>query len=60
MLELSFVRDNLDQVRRKMRERGMADTLGNFEELDRERRKLLGEVERRKAHRNKVPNRLRS
>ena len=53
MLELSFVRDNLDQVRRKMRERGMADTLGNFEELDRERRKLLGEVERRKAHRNK-------
>ena len=53
MLELSFVRDNLEQVRRKMRERGMADTLENFEELDRERRRLLGEVERRKAHRNK-------
>ena len=53
MLELSFVRDNLEQVRRKMRERGMADTLDNFEELDRERRRLLGEVERRKAHRNK-------
>ena len=53
MLELSFVRDNLEQVRRMMRERGMADTLDNFEELDRERRRLLGEVERRKAHRNK-------
>ena len=54
MLELSFVRDNLEQVRRKMRERGMvADTLDNFEELDRERRRLLGEVERRKARRNK-------
>ena len=53
MLELSFVRDNLEQVRRKMRERGMVDTLDNFEELDRERRRLLGEVERRKAHRNK-------
>lgn len=53
MLEISYVRDNLEQVRQKMRERGMADTLDNFEELDRERRRLLSEVERRRAHRNK-------
>ncbi len=53
MLEISYVRDNLEQVRQKMRERGMADSLENFEEVDRERRRLLSEVERRKAHRNK-------
>lgn len=53
MLEISYVRDNLEQVRQKMRERGMADSLENFEELDRERRRLLTEVERRRARRNK-------
>ena len=53
MLEISYVRDNLEQVRQKMRERGMADSLENFEEVDRERRMLLSEVERRRAHRNK-------
>ena len=53
MLEISYVRDNLEQVRQKMRERGMADSLENFEEVDRERRRLLSEVERRRAHRNK-------
>ena len=53
MLEISYVRDNLEQVRKKMRERGMADSLENFEEVDRERRRLLSEVERRRAHRNK-------
>ena len=53
MLEISYVRDNLEQVRQKMRERGMADSLENFEEVDRERRRLLSEFERRRAHRNK-------
>ncbi len=44
MLDLSFVRDNLELVKQKMRERGLADVLGDFEALDRERRKLLVEV----------------
>ena len=58
MLELSFVRENLEQVRRKMRERGLPDALDNFEQLDLERRRLLGEVERRRAHRNKASQQI--
>jgi len=58
MLDLSFVRDNLDLVKQKMRERGMAEILGDFEVLDRERRTLLIEVESRKARRNKVSDEI--
>ena len=58
MLDLSFVRDNLQLVKQKMRERGLEDVLGDFETLDRERRKVLGEVESRKARRNKVSDEI--
>jgi seryl-tRNA synthetase len=54
MLELNFVRDNLDLVKQKMRERGLPDILSDFESLDRERRRLLTEAESRKARKNKV------
>jgi seryl-tRNA synthetase len=54
MLDLGFVRENLELVRQKLRERGLADPLGDFEALDRERRRLLVEAESRKARRNKV------
>jgi seryl-tRNA synthetase len=58
MLDLNFVRDNLDLVKMKMRERGLGDTLEDFESLDRERRQLLTEVEGRKARRNKVSDEI--
>jgi len=58
MLDLAFVRENLELVRQKMRERGLADTLGDFEALDRERRKFLAEAESRKARRNKVSDEI--
>jgi len=54
MLDLSFVRDNLEFVKQKMGERGLGDSLANFEAIDRERRKFLLEAETRKARRNKV------
>ncbi|HEV2380560.1 MAG TPA: serine--tRNA ligase [Terriglobia bacterium] len=54
MLELSFVRENLELVKRKMQERGMPDVLADFETLDRERRRLLVEVEGWKARRNRL------
>ncbi len=54
MLDRGFVRDNLELVKRKMEQRGVSDLLGNFEALDRERRKFLLEAETRKARRNKV------
>ena len=54
MLDLGFVRDNLELVKQKMRERGFRDTLEDFERLDQERRRLLLEAEVRKARRNRV------
>jgi seryl-tRNA synthetase len=58
MLDLGFVRDNLELVKQKMRERGLADSLADFEELDRERRKFLVEAESGKARRNKVSDEI--
>jgi seryl-tRNA synthetase len=58
MLDLAFVRDNLEFVKQKMRERGLAAPLGDFEDLDRERRKRLMEVEALKARRNQVSDRI--
>ncbi|MGH9469055.1 MAG: serine--tRNA ligase [Terriglobia bacterium] len=60
MLDLGFVRDNLALVRRKLEERGVPDLLGNFEEADRERRRVLVEAENRKARRNKVSDEIAS
>ena len=31
MLDLNFVRDNLELVKQKMRERGLGEALGGFE-----------------------------
>ena len=58
MLDLSFVRDNLELVKQKMGERGLGDALGSFEAIDRERRKFLLEAETRKARRNKVSDEI--
>ncbi len=54
MLDLGFVRSNLDLVRQKMRDRGLPDILADFESLDAERRRLLSQSETLKAHRNKA------
>ena len=58
MLDLGFVRDNLELVRQKLQDRGMPDLLGDFEALDRDRRKLLSEAEVLKARRNKVSDEI--
>jgi seryl-tRNA synthetase len=58
MLELSFVRENLELVEQKMHDRAMPDVLGDFEAMDHERRKLLVEVEGLKAQRNKVSDEI--
>ena len=48
MLDLNFVRTNLELVEEKLRARGMdpATLLGNFRELDQERRARITEAER--------------
>jgi len=58
MLDLAFVRDNLVLVKQKMRERGLASLLDDFESVDRERRKFLVEAERGKARRNQVSDQI--
>jgi seryl-tRNA synthetase len=58
MLDLGFVRGNLEMVKKKMAERGMPGILDGFEALDQERRKLLVEAEGRKARRNQVSNQI--
>ena len=56
MLDLAFVRDHLDVVERKLRDRGMdpAAVLGDFRALDTERRRLITEAESLKAQQNKA------
>jgi seryl-tRNA synthetase len=56
MLDLAFVRANLDRVEMKLRQRGMdpAEVLKNFREIDASRRQAITEAETLKAQRNKV------
>ncbi|QEE28010.1 serine--tRNA ligase [Terriglobus albidus] len=56
MLDLGFVRANLDVVKAKLRLRGMDPeaALGDFATLDAERRAAITEVENLKAERNRL------
>ncbi len=56
MLDLNFVRANLELVEEKLRARGMDPTtlLGNFRELDLERRARITQAETLQAQRNKL------
>jgi seryl-tRNA synthetase len=54
MLDIKFVRENIDLVREKMGERGQDINLDKFAELDRQRRGTLQEVETLRSERNKV------
>src|SRR5271168_2292733 len=56
MLDLNFVRANLELVEEKLRARGLdpALLLGNFRELDRERRARITQSESLQAQRNKL------
>lgn len=59
MLELRFIRENLDLVKEKCVKRGMDTTLiDNFASIDKERLALLSEVESLKAKRNKVSDQI--
>src|SRR5277367_237906 len=56
MLDLNFVRANLEMVEAKLRARGMDPEalLGNFRELDQERRSRITQAETLQAQRNKL------
>ncbi|MCC6825275.1 MAG: serine--tRNA ligase [Acidobacteria bacterium] len=53
MLDLNFVRENIDSVRSALRNRNFpADALDRFKELDAERRRVIGEADRTNQLRN--------
>jgi seryl-tRNA synthetase len=56
MLDLNFVRANLEMVEAKLRARGMDATalVGNFRELDKERSSRITQAESLQAQRNKL------
>ncbi|MCD6255804.1 MAG: serine--tRNA ligase [Deltaproteobacteria bacterium] len=54
MLDLRFVRKNIDLIRGMLKSRGMVIDIDGFVELDRRRREILGEVEGLKAKRNQL------
>jgi seryl-tRNA synthetase len=56
MLDLNFVRANLELVEEKLRSRGMdpATVLGDFRELDKDRRSRITQAETLQAQRNKI------
>ena len=56
MLDLAFVRNNLELVEEKLRARGLdpAALLGNFRELDQERRSRITRAESLQAERNRL------
>jgi seryl-tRNA synthetase len=56
MLDLGFVRANLELVEKKLRDRGQdpAALLGDFREFDQRRRERITEAENLKAQRNKL------
>jgi seryl-tRNA synthetase len=55
MLELRFIRENLELVRKKTERRGIEDSrIEDFQKVDLERRELLGELERLRNNRKTV------
>ncbi len=54
MHDLSFFRNNLDQIRERLRSRGYQLDTEAFQELDRKRREIVTESEQLKADRNQA------
>ncbi|MCD6525663.1 MAG: serine--tRNA ligase [Desulfuromonas sp.] len=54
MLDVKFLRDNLEQVEQRLATRGSVISLDEFRDLDRKRRELLGEADNLKAEKNRV------
>ena len=60
MLDLAFVREHLSVVEEKLRSRGAKpeQLLGNFREIEKNRRTLTGELERALARRNELSKKI--
>ena len=58
MLDMKFVRDNLDEVRTMLKNRNNPLNLDNFAELEQKRRNLLNEAEQLKTQRNTTSKKI--
>ena len=58
MLDMKFVRDNLDEVRTMLKNRNNPLNLDNFVELEKKRREILNEVEQLKTQRNTTSKKI--
>ena len=58
MLDMKFVRDNLDEVRTMLKNRNNPLNLDNFAELEKKRRELLNEAEQLKTQRNTTSKKI--
>ncbi|MDD2581322.1 MAG: serine--tRNA ligase [Desulfuromonadaceae bacterium] len=58
MLDMKYIRENMDETERRLRTRGGESYLAGFRELDQERRNLLNANETLKAERNKVSDEI--
>jgi len=58
MLDVKFIRDNRDVVKKAVRDKGVKLDIDKFLELDKERRTLLIEVEQLKRQKNEVSDRI--
>ena len=58
MLDLKFIRENPEVVKRGIENKNEKDTVDQILDLDRKRRSLLTEVEELKAKRNKVSQKV--
>ncbi len=54
MIDIQFIRDNAEAVAEKAKQKGYPVDIPHLLELDRQRRELLGEVERLRAQRNEL------
>ena len=58
MLDMKFVRDNLDEVRTMLKNRNNPLSLDNFAELEQRRRAILSETEQLKSQRNSTSKKI--
>ena len=58
MLDIKFVRENLDAVQEMLKKRNNKLSLDGFEEIEKKRREILTQVEELKAKRNTVSKQI--
>ncbi|MFH1380579.1 MAG: hypothetical protein ABIH57_00205 [Candidatus Omnitrophota bacterium] len=58
MLDIKFIRDNIELVKKAIKDKNVSLDMNRFIEADTERRKLLTEVERLKCEKNEVSGKI--